>query len=234
MSEVATYIDVDQFEYGQSVNECGYFAVALNVRATQIGKPYNGTAEDVDRFADYYYGKFDGANNPQNPYGMTLAQLYAMIVESGWHYQNLYPDGGVPMQNIKDMILFWLRLGYPVLIAVLESSVLDRGIGRCPYAWDTYGLSHIITATGIDPNGVDILVRDTANIGRPGPRSYAMTELDIISATVFVPEWRSRPINAWTPAPPKLPPGPNPTQEEIDAIKNLLAQVLADLAKIKS
>ena len=88
-------------------------------------------------------------------------------------------------------------------------------------------LTHIITATGVADGGMDFLVRDTANVGRPCPRTYAQEPLSIISATVFVPSWLPRPLSATKPAPlPEPPPSPPVTRAQLQGLfQNLLEQV---------
>lgn len=214
--EVASYIDVDQFVTGKSVDTCGFIAVLLNHFARQIGQAYGTTVDVLQAMQAMWYSKFDGPDVASNHNGMTNGQLYQMIVDIGNHYQNLYPDGGVDKAKLATEIKYWIGDGYPVLVAVSESSVYDVGVGGTPYKWNTVGLSHIITITGTTKNG-NFLVRDTANVGRSGPREYLADRLDFYEATVFVPTWMPRPYNAFEMYPPtmKMPivaPVPKPAE----------------------
>lgn len=236
--EVATYIDVDQLEKGETPDGCGFFTVVLNKYARQPGQPYAATAEQVDQEADKFYASYDGPNVATNTNGMGLEQLYKMIVQEGGHFQNLFPDGGIsgsaragnpcPQYVLKDAIRKWLRLGYPAILAITEDSVIDMGIKGKPYGWNTRGLSHIITATGVSSNHIDLLVRDTVNIGRPGPRQYAVTPLVIISATLFVPSWLPRPLDAFHQLPP-APPAPPVDLSEVKKLATTAVKSLTDL-----
>lgn len=204
--EVATFIDVDQFIKDHSVDTCGFITVLLNHFAAPRGKPYPVTPAVLQSMQAIWYAKFDGPDTASNHNGMTNAQLYTMIVEIGNHYQNLYPDGGVSPANLKAGIKYWIGNGYPVIVAIEEESVTDVALGYNPYNWNTAGLSHIITVTGVAKSG-NLLIRDTANVGRPGPREYDLAKLHIIEATVFVPEWLPRPYSAFEVAKPQ------PTQQ---------------------
>lgn len=211
--EVASYVDESQFQAGHSQMKCGYYAIWQNHFAGQPGKPAAGSGADIEREADKSYVKYDGADVPSNPRGMSLPQLYALIKEIGNHYQNLWPDALSKID--KDLIVAWIRAGYPVIVAVDEASIRDMSLQYSnPYAWnpDPGQYSHIITITGVQPNGIDFLCRDTANIDehgvRPGPRRYARTQMELISATVFVPSWLPRPVS--------VRPSPQPAPQAVD------------------
>jgi len=209
--EVATYIDFDQFIPGQSVDTCGFAASVLNHYATEVGQPYSASVAQVAAVAAQYYTNYDGPDVPGNNNGMSLEQLGEMIVQLGNHFQNLYPLGGI--SDPKGAFAGWIAAGYPVIIAITEDSVYDAGIGGKPYAWNTSGYNHIITVTGMATSG-NILVRDTANVGRAGPREYDLSRLVIISATVFVPSWLPRPSGA---TPPSSSPPSSSSQQQAAA-----------------
>lgn len=195
--EVANFIDVDQFVKGRSLTTCGFCATRSCFGATQPGKAITDTPAKIERDTDAWYTEYDGPDVTANHNGMSLWQLYRLIVEKGGHFQ--------ATSLAMSVILAWVRLGYPVILAVTESSVLDVRVGGSPYHWDTAGLDHIIVATGVAASG-NPLVRDSANVGRPGPREYVGTKLQLLSATVFVPTWLPRPAGALPPLPPPLVP----------------------------
>lgn len=202
--EVAQYVDVDQFD-GKSVDKCGFYAVFQNVFATHPGVALADSPSEIAlqiaQAADQAYTQYDGADTAANHNGMTLEQLYRLIVQTGHHFQNLYPDVPLPLAQLGTFMRYWIGLGYPVLISVDEATVNDKALGGCPYSWKPAPgeYSHIITVTGT--NGPDWLCRDTASIDasghvRPGPRCYVGAGLKLSSATVFVPPWLTRPVDA--------------------------------------
>lgn len=213
--EIATYVDVDQFVTGLSQDTCGFITVILNHYATERGKPYGASQETLQAMQKIWYTKFDGPDVTSNHNGMTDPKLYQLVVDLGNHYQNLYPNGGVPLDKLKQEIPYWISNGYPVIVAIAESSVHDMEINGSPYDWNTNGLSHIITITGITKDG-NVLVRDTANVDRAGPREYDLAKLELYEATVFVPHWLHQPFDAYnvdTPTQhvPSVPPTPKET-----------------------
>ena len=91
----------------------------------------------------------------------------------------------------------------------------DLALGdRVPYPWTPFG-NHIITLTGVGPNG-SLLARDTASIEapntlRPGPRLYDADKLRFVSATLVIPPGCPRPPpktsagSSWAGRAPALP-----------------------------
>ena len=186
--EVAEFIDDDQFGTGQSVDKCGPEAVSEVWHATEPGQPNHYTSADVHAMAHADYTKYIGPDVPSDHGGTSNQTLYNMLEEHGFHYQG----GPARMSWVKAE----LNAGKIVIIGIVESSVHDNGVGGCPYAWNTNGLTHVIVASG--PAGDnDIAVRDTANIGpqgvRPGPRYYDANKLQLISATSVTPTWLGAP-----------------------------------------
>jgi hypothetical protein len=241
-SEVAAYVDVNQFSAGKSEMKCGFYAVWQNHYAGQ-GKP-TGTAADIASHADTSYVQYDGPDTASNANGMSLTQLYSLIGATGGHWQNLAPDGipGISQGNLKAIIRQWVKLGYPVILAIDEGTVTDMDLNANPYSWKPGPgqYTHIITVTGIQDNAIDFLCRDTASIAptgvRPGPRKYAATPLDIITATIFVPSWLSRPAGPNPPAPAPVPaptPAPAPAPETaLQKVKDLSAQLAEAIAQL--
>lgn len=183
--EVADYVNVSQFEQGESAYECGFFTVWLNKAAGAPGTGATQSAEWIDQQADASYSKYDGVNTSANTNGMSLWQLWTLLTESGQAYQWL--------GNTPDLALIkaWLAIGMPVILTVDENSVYDVALGKVPYSWTPTG-THIITASGISLKG-NLLIRDTASIGtdgvRPGPREYDIKKLKINQATALVVPW---------------------------------------------
>lgn len=202
--EVADFLDADQFQWrnGQPLSqfECGFFAVALCKAMAEVGHEPSQTAQVIAE-AEAWYAQYDGSDAVTNTDGMSLPQLYELLAQVGLHYQAIATNIGVVKQ--------WVGLGYPVIIAVTETSVRDLALGDAnPYPWTPAG-THVIVVTGLAADG-SVLVRDSANCTslynpaslRPGPRHYDAARLQLVSATVVVPAWLPRPASASPPATP--------------------------------
>lgn len=192
--EVAEFHDISQFRSGESTQMCGYYSVALCAQCVPPGQALTLTEEQVHDIARSDYEKYAGPDVASNKNGMTTEELYACLNIHQLAYNPLIPNTTV--------ISNWLVQGYPVIIALAESSVYDMELGKNPYPWNTSGYNHIVTATGVK-NG-NLLIRDTANIAppnsiRPGPRVYAVTRLRLISATLVKPRWKVVPPPAALP-----------------------------------
>lgn len=194
--EVASFVDDDQFGIGQSVDKCGPEAVSMVWHAVAPGQHNPYTSADVHAMAHDDYQKFIGPDVPSDGGGTSNQTLYAMLEEHGFKYD----IGPATIAWVKEQ----LNAGLIPIIGIVESSVVDNGLGTNPYSWNTTGLTHIITASGAGRCG-EILVRDTANIApngvRPGPRHYDANRLQLVSATAVHPTWVTNP-------PP--PPAPDP------------------------
>lgn len=199
MSEVCAVVDVSQFAPGHSTDKCGFYAVSL-LRSAGQSRP-SASPGDVAAWADAEYVTYDGGDVYTNENGMTMAGLQAVLHDAGLHYQVVgSTELGFHTDRIDaDHVRAWLAIGYPVILAIWESNVidLDPEINGIPYSWPTAGLSHIIVATGVD--GTALLCHDTASIGdngvRPGPRRYDAGTLmqGALSATAVVLPWLRRP-----------------------------------------
>ena len=206
--EVADFLEADQFQPAKSQFECGFFACAMARSMAPVGHPPTLTAAQVIADAEIWYTQYDGSNAASNMDGMSLPQLYALLSQIGLHYQAIALDISV--------VKSWVRVGYPVVIAITETSVRDLALGeKNPYPWNPAG-THVILVTGVTSDG-NVLVRDSANCTnlydpnslRPGPRHYDAAALQLVSATVVVPPWLPRPASALPPqeAPMPIPQG---------------------------
>ena len=105
--------------------------------------------------AEAAYARYDGNNSASNESGMSLQQLYDLLQEVGLHWQAITLN--------TNTIRAWVHAGYPVIVAVAETSVHDLALGDAvPYPWNPVG-NHIVVITGVDDNN-NFLVRDSANI----------------------------------------------------------------------
>lgn len=204
--EIGDFQEANQFQTARSQFECGYFAVAIARSMAQVGQAPTLTIAQVIADAESWYAAAYGGNNSaSNTNGMSLQQEYDLLVQVGLHFQSTSLDINVLKK--------WLEVGYPVLIAIAETSVYDLALNRNPYPWQASG-NHIIVITGVSSDG-NVLVRDSANCTnlndpnslRPGPRKYQADKLSLVSATVVVPPWMPRPASSTPPAPlPVQPP----------------------------
>ena len=208
--EIASFLDVNQFQPGRTQFACGYFACSIVKSMTMVGQQPTQTAQEMIAEAEQWYAQFDGDNSIRNMDGMSLQQLYDLLAQIGLRYRASATN--------SDTLRAWLRLGYPVIVACAESSVhdlaLDDGV---PYPWHPSG-NHIIVLTGVTPDD-NFLARDTANVTnlydpnslRPGPRRYDAAKLQMVSATVILPAWLPVPPDGFDPLKetfvPMVPPG---------------------------
>jgi hypothetical protein len=183
--EVASFLDVSQFEQGESAYECVAFSASLIYYCGPPGHGATGTGEQVDQLADFWYGKEEGSYASSNANGMSLDAEYMMLRGIGLHYHALSTD----VASIKTA----LQEGLPVMLCGAETGMHDLALGdRVPYAWTPTG-NHCIVASGIASDG-NLLVHDCASIApsgvRPGPRTYDASKLQIVSATAVIPRWK--------------------------------------------
>ncbi|HZU68846.1 MAG TPA: hypothetical protein VFA09_16330 [Ktedonobacteraceae bacterium] len=200
--EIASFQDVDQFQPAKTQFACGFFACAVVKSMAPVGHAPTQTPAQMIAEAEQWYAQYDGNNSISNTNGMTLEQLYELLAQIGLHF--------VPASLDVAALRAWLRLGYPILVAGLETSFYDMGLGDVvPYPWQPSG-NHIIVLTGVAADG-NFLVRDSANVTnlynpttlRPGPRKYDTARMRLVSATAVVPPW--------LPVPPA---GFDPTKEQ--------------------
>ncbi len=193
--EIVSIQQADQFQPGHSAYECGFFGVMMARSMAPLGQYPTLSAQQIVDQAEAAYARYDGNNSASNESGMSLQQLYDFLHEVGLHWQAIALD--------VNTIRAWVHAGFPVIVAVAETSIHDLALGGAvPYPWNPIG-NHIIVITGVDDNG-NFLVRDSANITptgalRPGPRSYDAAKLSFVSATAVVPPWKPRPDPTYDP-----------------------------------
>jgi hypothetical protein len=190
--EVATFVEISQFEPGESAFECVAFAATLcKYMGVPDGRPAGGP-EEVDRAADYWYGRLTGGIAAANTAGMSLEQLHIMLDGLGLRWRNLPIDANSAHASDIDQVKASLGCGRPVIICGSETGFHDLALGdRVPYSWQPSG-NHAIVASGIASDG-NLLVRDMANVGphglRPAPRHYDVSAMFLISGTEIIPPW---------------------------------------------
>lgn len=195
--EIVDVQEADQFQQNRTQFACGYFTCAMARSMAKPGEPPTLTIQQVIADGESWYAQYNGNNSITNTAGMTTDQLYSLLQQIGLHYQTTALDINVVKQ--------WIEAGYPVILAIEETSVFDMALGRNPYPWTPSG-SHIFLVTGVAGDG-NVLVRDPANCTnlydpnslRPGPRTYDAGKLRLVSVTVAVPPWMPRPASATPP-----------------------------------
>lgn len=204
-TEMAHFEDVDQFVPGRTQFACGYFAARQVWASVPAGQGLTKSPGDITALALADYARFDGDNGPSNEEGMSLQQLYDELKQLGLLYRSVPVDS----QSVAH-IRGYLALRWPVIVALAESSVLDKQLGACPYPWPPR-FNHIITLTGQGPQALEVLVRDTANVDsrwvlRAGPRLYDMSVMAFVSITaVHMPYSIDGPVDSHPIANPVLP-----------------------------
>ncbi len=198
-NEIIDIAEADQFPPGKTQFACGFFACAMARSMAPVGQPPTLSIQQIIDDAEAWYAQYNGSNDGSNMDGMSTEQEYELLRQIGLHYQATSTDSGV--------IKRWIEVGYPVIIAIVESSVRDLDLGKVnPYPWTPNG-NHIVVVTGVADDG-NLLVRDSANCTnlydpgslRPGPRRYDASMLQLVSATVAVPPWKPRPVSSNPPA----------------------------------
>lgn len=196
--EIAAFRDVDQFQPAKTQYACGFFSCAIVKAMAPVGQAPTQTVAEMIAEAEQWYAQDNGNDALGNTNGMTLQELYDLVVQIGLHFQASNTD----VQTLRA----WLSLGYPIVVAGAETGFYDLGLGGIvPYPWTPSG-SHIIVLTGMTADG-HFLVRDPANVTsltnpnalRPGPRKYDAQRLQLSSATAIVPPWKPRPPAGFDP-----------------------------------
>lgn len=207
--EVATFIDVNQFSGGKSVEKCVAFSACEIALCGRPDSQSYASTTTLTLLASTWYSRLEGQDIASNTNGMTLDALYTMLHGLGLQYTPLpiTPDTqhNDDMAHVKEA----LGRGHPVLLCGHEDGYYDIGLGdKVPYNWVPCG-NHAVTATGIASDR-NFLVRDSANVDkngiiRPGPRHYDNSKMFLISATEVIPKWMQvapAPVVV-KPAPPK-------------------------------
>lgn len=175
--EVASFVDVSQFEPNESEFECGFFAAGEVRCAAPVGQSPKCTPEQLDQWADQANV---GGNVGVSTGGVSIEDMHNLFKLAGLHYWDIdsIAPGSAQSHDIAE-IKAALSHGYPVVVTVVESSIFDMDLGGNPYApnWAPSG-NHVLTVTGIAPDG-NLLYHDTANVqggifGKiaPQPRRY--------------------------------------------------------------
>jgi hypothetical protein len=201
--EIVSVSQADQFVPGRSEFECVAYACSVARSMAKAGQPPAKSSQWVSDTAQAEYAKYEGNDDASNENGMSVPAEYAVLHDLDLHYQGLTVDS-----KVKQKILGWLDYGEPLVLTIAEASVFDLGLNKNPYPWTPAG-NHAIFVSGHDANN-NLLVHDTANVEsldnptslRPGPRTYALERLEVVSATVVVPPWMPRPASETPPPPP--------------------------------
>lgn len=211
--EIADLVSVSQFEQNETQSACGPFAVAMCKYAGPATSGPRGTAEDVDTYADNMYDRIFGGHDISIESGVVPAQIQAMLLQAGLHYQDLtgITDGSQQANDIQS-IKAALDQGYLIIAEIAETSVVDQEFGGSPYYWNGAGLWHYVVYSGYTDSA--LLTHDGANITgtlngsntpRKQPRHYDANQLQNRWATIVWNDWL-----------PMMPVGFDPTKQVIN------------------
>jgi hypothetical protein len=70
--EIASFLDVNQFQPGRTQFACGFFACSVVKSMSPVGQPPTQTAQEMIAEAEQWYAQFDGDNSMRNMDGMSL------------------------------------------------------------------------------------------------------------------------------------------------------------------
>src|SRR5258708_19199454 len=107
--EIASFHDVDQFQPAKTQFACGFFACAVVKAMAPVGQSSIQSVSQMIAEAEQWYTQYNGNDASNNLNGMTLQQLYGLVVQIGLHFQATSIDPHV--------LRAWLALGYPVIVA---------------------------------------------------------------------------------------------------------------------
>src|SRR5258707_3561770 len=119
--EIATFRDIDQFQPTKTEYACGFFSCALVKAMAPVGQVPAQTVAEMIAEAEQWYAQDNGNDASSNTNGMTLQELYNLIVQIGLHFQ----ASNTNTQTLRA----WLRLGYPVIVAGPAERLLDMWLG---------------------------------------------------------------------------------------------------------
>jgi hypothetical protein len=70
--EIASFLDVNQFQPGRTQFACGFFACSVVKSMAPVGQHPTQTAQEMIAEAEQWYAQFDGDNSTRNMDGMSL------------------------------------------------------------------------------------------------------------------------------------------------------------------
>ena len=121
MPEVVSLNQADQFVGAHTAYACGFFAVMMCTSIAPLGHAPTKSAAQISSDALGAYARYNGDASANNRAGMSLPQLYSLLHDVGLHYQGTVLN----LEHIRA----WLRSGFPVIVAVAETSVHDLDLG---------------------------------------------------------------------------------------------------------
>ena len=73
--EIASFLDVNQFQPGRTQFACGFFACLVVKSMSPVGQHPTQTAQEMISQAEQWYVQFDGDNSTRNMDGMSLGSV---------------------------------------------------------------------------------------------------------------------------------------------------------------
>lgn len=172
----------------ESQDMCGPWSVAELKYAGLPGHGPNGSAQNVDDWAEAEYTKYIGPNVISNQNGSSIPNMHQFLSDAGLHWWDI--TAILPAStSASDLAHLYRALdaGYPVLVTVNELSV-KRPDGSNPYPWQPAmgPANHIFTIVGHRvENGVAcLLVDDELNGSDNWPDVYRAESLEVHWASV--------------------------------------------------
>ena len=76
--EIASFLDVNQFQPDRTQFACGFFACAVIRSMALVGQHPTQTAQEMIAEAEQWYAQFDGDNSTRNMDGMRIHVALAL------------------------------------------------------------------------------------------------------------------------------------------------------------
>src|ERR1051326_9535055 len=85
--EIASFLDVNQFQPGRTQFACGFFACAITKSMSPVHQQPTETVQEMIAEAEQWYTQFDGDNSIRNMDGMSLTIVWFTPIRAD------YPQG---------------------------------------------------------------------------------------------------------------------------------------------
>lgn len=230
--EVCDVVAVSQFVPNKTEFACGFFAASMIRYAGKPDAGGQGSAGDIEGWALDQYTKEYGADGANKTGGVSVDDMHRLLIAAlpnsgNSHYYDLAISASSGQDSDLANIKGAIDSGYPVVMTVTESSIIDKELGKNPYFWGASG-NHVFLCTGYDSNG-DLIIHDPANIvgtfnsnsPRPQPRHYDSKVIDCSWASMCRMEWLTPFPANWNPITgqklnqiPAPTPAPTPAPKE--------------------
>lgn len=172
-----------QLESGESQDLCGPWAISALRLAGLPNHGPQGSAEDIDRWADSEVNKYM-TNGQVNWPSTSIPQMYTFMTDAtdphsgqrNIHWWDISAD----VHHITAAV----KAGYPVIVTANEQNIIEKRTGQRAYPWNL-NVNHILSILGLDKDG-DFICADPLNNSYQGywPPVYLASRLNPSWATV--------------------------------------------------